>query len=215
MKWLAFTHGSTPASSYCDFSAVLDYEALWLLAGAVLVVALAGCRSVVSDHRITANSAAIPSARVSSANSGPITLVGGKTATVEQFKGHLLIVWFLAGGCANCAVSTPVVAQQLPIFTAAHPQIRVLGLPADCQAGTAGLTELRPLAHAAGDSTLKDATWLWGMASLPVGQAYDPIGTADAYVLSAPSGDVTYSNSVPVSTMGILPQKRNQITVAR
>ncbi len=206
--------GSAVTPSSRDLQAVPARQLRWLVAGAVLVVALAGCASAVSGPNTTPQAAAIPSATASPANTGPINLVGGNTATIEQFRGHPVMVWFVAGGCASCAASIPVVAQQLTTFAAAHTQILVLGLPADFESGSAGVTELRQFAQAAAGSALDDATWSWGMASLPLEHAYDPTGTADAYVLLNPSGKVAYANSAPVSTMGALLQHLAKIEVA-
>lgn len=205
--------GSAAAPSSRDSQAVPALQLRWLVGGAVLLVALAGCGSAVSGPNTAAQPTATPSATASPANTGPIDLVGGNTATIEQFRGHPVMVWFVAGGCASCAASIPVVAQQLTTFAAAHAQILVLGLPADFEAGSAGLTELGQFARAVAGSALENATWSWGMASLPIERLYDPTGTADAYALLNPGGEVAYANSAPVSTIGALLQHLARIEV--
>lgn len=210
----AFTYRLRPGPLSWDAKPAMARKASWLVAGMVLVVALASCGSAVSGHSAPANPAAIPSVTASPANASPIDLVGGNTATIEQFRGHPVMVWFVAGGCASCAASIPAVALQLTTFAGANTQILVLGLPADFEAGTAGLTELGQFAQAAAGSALKNTTWLWGMAPLALERVYDPTGTADAYALLNPSGKVAYANSVPVSTMGALLQHLAKIEAA-
>ncbi len=83
-----------------------------------------------------------------------------------------------------------MVAQRLTTFATAHTQILVLGPPADFESGSADLTELSQFARAAAGSARDDATWSWGMASLPLEHVHGPTGTADAYALLKPSGKV-------------------------
>jgi hypothetical protein len=114
------------------------------------------------------------------------------------------MVWFVADGCASCAVSIPAVAQHLDSFAREGARVVVLGLYGAFGQGRQGAAALAGFGKVSAGSSFSDPAWTWGLASQPLTSAYDPGGVPDAYYLIDPNGHITYENSVPVSTMGTL-----------
>jgi hypothetical protein len=132
---------------------------------------------------------------------GTFTTIGGKQVTIASLRGRPAMVWFVAGGCASCAASIPAVAAHLRQLTAGGLRVVTLGLAGDFAPGKQGLSQLAAFGRAAAGGPITRPGWIWGMASRPLSQAYDPGGTPDVYALVSPAGKITYRGSVPVSTM--------------
>jgi hypothetical protein len=151
-----------------------------------------------------------PPATVSPGAAGPVasdgsyTLLDGSTASLASLRGHPVMVWLIAGGCASCAASIPAVAQHLTTFRRSGTRILVLGLYGAFGAGAQGRTDLADFGRAAAGSAFANPAWTWGLASQGLTTAYDPDGVPDAYALLNAQGRVTYENSVPISTMSDL-----------
>jgi hypothetical protein len=124
--------------------------------------------------------------------------------TLATFRGHPVMVWFVANGCASCAVSVPAVAQNFQAFTRTGTRILVLGMYGAFDRGAAGRSELASFGRAAAGSAFANPAWTWALASARLTLAYDPGGVPDAYYLLDPAGRLVYRNSVPISTMGAL-----------
>jgi len=129
------------------------------------------------------------------------TTLQGAAQTLGALEGRPLLVWFVAGGCASCAVSIPVVARHLAQLRADGVQILTLGLPEWFPSGRAGLTQLQAFGRAAAGEPIPQPGWTWGMPSTALVRAFDPSGTPDVYDLLGPHGRILYQNSVPATTL--------------
>lgn len=138
------------------------------------------------------------------APNGSLTLLNGRTVNLTAFHGQSLMVWFVANGCASCAVSIPAVAQHLGAFARSKTRIVVVGLYGTFGSGHAGTANLAGFGKAAAGPAFSSRTWTWGLSSEKLTEAYDPGGVPDAYFLVSPTGRLVYENSVPVSTMPAL-----------
>lgn len=138
------------------------------------------------------------------APNGTFLAASGHTETLASFRGRPVLVWFIAGGCASCAVSIPAVARHFGELRADGVTVLSLGLSNDFAAGTKGLANLLDFAHAAGGAAVSRPGWEWGLASTSLAVAYDLPGTPDVYALIGPRGHIRYRGSVPVSTMPAL-----------
>lgn len=141
-----------------------------------------------------------------------LTLLDGATTTLSSFRGSPVMVWFVADGCASCAVSIPAVGEELSTFARAHVRILVLGIYGAFGSGTQGLRLLGEWGEAAAGPAFKSPVWTWAMASEQLTAAYDPLGIPDAYFLLDKAGHVVYHSSVPVSTMGSLLAHLHRLT---
>jgi hypothetical protein len=178
-----------------------------VIALAVLAAATAGTwaasRSGPAHPARAAGAASAPSA--SAAPDGVFTLLDGRQATLAGLRGRPAVLWFVAGGCASCAVSIPAVGQHLAAFRAARTPVLVLGMYGAFAAGAKGTAQLAGFGKAAAAGKAFGSTaWTWRLASEQLTAAFDPSGTPDAYFLLDAAGHVIYQNSVPVSTMSAL-----------
>ncbi|MFC0081536.1 hypothetical protein ACFFRE_05160 [Aciditerrimonas ferrireducens] len=176
------------------------------LLGTVLVLHLTAhpapanaSQTVVPGVATTTNPPGAPTGSV--APSAPYTTPQGTTQTLAAYQGKPLMVWFVAGGCASCAVSIPTVAHHLAQLRADGIQVLTLGLPEWFAPGHTGLTQLLAFGRAAAGRTVPQPGWAWGMPSTALVRAFDPSGTPDVYYLLGPHGHVRYHNSVPASTI--------------
>lgn len=181
-------------------------RAVWAgLAGAAVaglgVGAILGVRAACCGPGSGASAAA---SLVRPVPGGSFTLLDDRQASLAGLRGRPVLVWFVAGGCASCAVSIPVVAGHLEAFRRAGTQVVVLGMYGAFGQGRAGTAELAGFGKAAAGRAFTSPTWTWGLASEQLTAAFDPSGTPDAYFLLDGAGRVVYQNSVPVSTMSAL-----------
>lgn len=178
-----------------------------MLAG-VLAVAVAvgaylgaGHGAAAHDSAVTRPGGAGTRGAASAAPGGTFTTIGGKPVTIASLRGRPAMVWFVAGGCASCAASIPAVAAHLRQLTAGGLRVVTLGLAGDFPPGKQGLSQLAAFGRAAAGGPITRPGWIWGVASQPLSQAYDPGRTPDVYALISPAGTIIYRGSVPVSTM--------------
>lgn len=136
------------------------------------------------------------------APNGALTLLDGSRAQLSSFETRPLLLWFIAAGCASCAVSIPAVAEHLAALRAEGVRVLVVGISGDF--GNHPVTNLREFGQAAAGAAFSEPGWTWGMASQALTLAYDPSGIPDDYFLISASGRIVYHNSVPVSTMPAL-----------
>jgi hypothetical protein len=170
---------------------------------ALLIVSLVAVRLVVEHRGSSASGVATTTAAVGRiAPTGSFTTTSDHSANLASYiGGHTTMVWFIAGGCASCAVSIPAVAQHLHQLTGDGVQVVTLGLYGAFPTGRQGVVQLASFGSAAAGTSITRPGWTWGMASKALSLAYDPSGTPDEYFLVASDGHVVYQNSVPVSTM--------------
>jgi hypothetical protein len=179
----------------------------WLIVLALAALVLAGVwaarRSGPGPAAASAGSRPAPAAKPATAG-GTFTLLDGRRQTLVGLRGHPVMVWFIAGGCASCAVSIPTVGQHLAAFRAARVRVLVLGMYGQFGQGRQATAELASFGKAAAGKVFRSPAWTWALASERLTAAFDPSGTPDAYALLDAAGHVVYRNSVPVSTMGAL-----------
>jgi hypothetical protein len=176
-----------------------------MIALIVLAVVAAGvwaARRGGPAHAAPAAGAA--SATPSAAPDGSFTMLDGKHATLAVLRGRPVVVWFIAGGCASCAVSIPAVGAHLAAFRAARTRVLVLGMYGAFGQGANQAAQLASFGKAAAGKSFANPAWTWGLASEHLTAAFDPSGTPDAYFLLNAAGHVVYQNSVPFSTMSAL-----------
>lgn len=135
---------------------------------------------------------------------GSFTRLDGRQVSLAALRGEPAVVWFVAGGCASCAVSIPAVGAHLAAFGAARTRVLVLGMYGAFGQGAAGTAQLAGFGRAAAGRAFPSPAWTWGLASEQLTAAFDPSGTPDAYYLLDAAGHVIYQNSVPVSTISAL-----------
>jgi hypothetical protein len=180
----------------------------WTVPAAVVAVAVALAAGVLVAHARATSATVSPQgggvalAKVGApAPNGTFTTANGTQHTIASLRGHTTLVWLVAGGCASCAASIPTVAQHLTQLHAKGVQVLTLGLYGAFGNGKPGAAQLTAFGRAAAGTNVTRPGWTWAMPSEALSFAYDPSGNPDEYFLINPDGDITYHNSVPVSTM--------------
>lgn len=183
----------------------------WILPVTVVAVAVALAAGILVAHNRSRNSAVSPQgggvilAKVGApAPNGTFTTANGTQETIASLRGHTTLVWLVAGGCASCAASIPTVAQHLAQLQDKGVQVLTLGLYGAFDNGKPGVAQLTAFGRAAAGADVTRPDWTWAMPTEALSVAYDPSGNPDEYFLINPDGNVTYHNSVPVSTMSQL-----------
>jgi len=164
-----------------------------------------GVRAAADGAPAPAAGATGPAAAAARAVQGEsLTLLDHRRVSLGSLHGRPVMVWFVAGGCASCAASIPVVAAHLGAFTRAGTRILVQGMYGAFSQDRAGTAALASFGKAAAGKAFASPAWTWGVASERLTAALDPSGVPDAYLLLDAAGRITCHNSVPVSTMGAL-----------
>jgi hypothetical protein len=169
------------------------------LAAGVLVLH-ARARSVSATISPQGGGAAVAEVGAPAPN-GIFTTASGARRTIASLRGHTTLVWLVAGGCASCAASIPAVAHHLAQLQRDGVQVLTLGLYGAFDNGKPGVAQLTAFGRAAAGTNVTRPGWTWAMPSEALSIAYDPSGNPDEYFLINPDGDISYHNSVPVSTM--------------
>jgi len=203
--------GNVPESRSSARAAGTAAVAATLVAALVAAALLFLARAPLSVERAAASRRGASGAPL--APDGTFLTARG-TETVAALRGRPAMIWFVAGGCASCEASIPVVADHLGALTATGLQVVTLGLYGDFPSGRQGIADLLAFGHwAAGGDVLRPG-WTWGLASRDLSLAYDPTGIPDLYVIVGPHGHIRYRNSVPASTLGDLLREARTIATA-
>ena len=177
-----------------------------LLAAPVALAVLIALGVWTAQHRDSAPPAASPSRSTTAdpALTASFTLLDGRRADPTSLRGRPLLVWFVAAGCASCAVSIPAVAKHLDAFVRSGTRVLVLGLYGAFGEGASAARALADFGESAAGPAFTNPGWTWGVASEQLTVAYDPDGVPDAYYLLDRAGRVIYHDEVPVTTMSAL-----------
>jgi len=172
-----------------------------LLGAAVaLLIAVAAC-GAQRARRTSAALGARPASAAAASPDATFTLLAGGRESLARLRGRPVLLWFIASGCASCAVSIPAVGRNLSEFSRAHVRILALGIYGSFGQGEEGLRSLARFARAAAGASFKDRAWSWGVASATLTERFDPSGVPDRYFLLDRSGQVVFQGSTPVWTL--------------
>ena len=173
------------------------------LAGAALIVTLVlaagGIVGIASSTAGTVTAKNLPNGRA--AQNGALTLVNGRQSSLRAFADRPLMVWFVANGCASCAVSIPTVARHLAAFRAAGVHVLVLGIYGEFGYGKRAARLLMEFGRSTAGRQFHSPVWTWGVASARLTTMFDPSGIPDQYFLRDRAGRTLYRGVAPVSTI--------------
>lgn len=142
---------------------------------------------------------------------GSFEALNGEKQTLSSYRGHALMIWFIAGGCTSCAISIPAVANQLHVLANDGITVLPLGLSGDFGPSNLALGKLKTFAKSAAGKAFTDIEWKWGMASAALSHRYDTAGIPDYYLLVDSHGVITYQNTAPIATIKPLLQAASRI----
>ncbi len=181
--------------------------------GGALILATAACGNTASNDAAgagTASTAAVGGA----APAGVFKTVTGAEIDIASYRGKPTLLWFVAAGCSSCTASIPALAGHLDELRADGVDVAVIDLYGDLGSGPKAAGSLRSLGQHLVGSRFDDSAWTWGISSRDLSFRYDQSGEPDVYYLVDRSGNITYKNTVPVSTMTELLQHAHQSATA-
>jgi hypothetical protein len=167
-----------------------------------LALAAGGAAGIESSSAGTVRPMQI-AARRTPQNAG-FTLLDGQPTSLRAFAHRPLMVWFVANGCASCAVSIPTVARHLSAFRAAGVHVLVLGIYGEFGRGKLADTLLARFGSSTAGRSFRSPVWTWGVASARLTTMFDPSGIPDQYFLRDRAGQTLYRGVAPVSTIHAL-----------
>jgi thiol-disulfide isomerase/thioredoxin len=129
---------------------------------------------------------------------GSFTTLAGTTESVASFKGKPTLLWFVSTWCSSCQASTKVMASNLATLARSGVQVKEIELYDDL--GSPG-PPMSTFAKVGAGKEFNNPDWTFGVSSLHLSEAYDPVGYLDVYYLINSSGKITYLNSSPSATM--------------
>ncbi|WP_298211453.1 hypothetical protein [Ferrimicrobium sp.] len=156
--------------------------------------------SIATNRTVAVSDGYQPPAQGPTIN-GSFETLNGEQQTLSSYRGHALMVWFIAGGCASCAISIPAVANQLHVLANDGITVLPMGLSGDFGPSEHALDKLEAFAKSAAGKAFHDTEWKWGMASAALSHRYDAAGIPDYYLLVDSHGVITYQNTAPVATI--------------
>lgn len=177
----------------------------WLASSALVV---AGVGALIGLHVATSRSSATPGTQSAAAPTAlaaghpapnaTFTTLAGKVETVASLAGKPTLLWLMTTWCSSCQASTQTLAANLAKLQAAGVQVVEVENYADL--GQSG-PSLTAFAKTLAGAEFTNPDWTFGEASAGLTRTYNPQSDLDIYYLINASGQITYVNSSPVSTM--------------
>ena len=169
---------------------------------ALSVVVIAG-GIVIANHHGRGSLSGSPAAPVVGriAPNGMYTSAQGKTTRLTSFRGTPMLLWFVSTWCPSCQVGTQTMAQNITRLSLHHVRVVELELAGDL--GQPGPT-IASFGQQFAGHEYTNPNWMWGVASSPMTQTYDPNNYLDIYYLLNAQGRIVYVNGSPGSTMASL-----------
>ncbi len=160
-----------------------------------VVVAAIALRAVASN----ANTAApgFPEVGTYAPNVGFYTL-NGSPASLSAYKGHMIVVWFVATWCSGCAQGNAILNSSYAFFN--QKGVKIIEVELYNDLGYSGpaidnfVSDYAPAAYAKG-------VLVPMYSSYNTTLTYDPKGYLDIYYLLSPSGKILYANSPLAATL--------------
>lgn len=135
-----------------------------------------------------------------------VFLANGSYTNLSAYKGHVVVLWFVATWCPSCAQGNEAINQNYQFFE--RRGIKVIELELYNDLGYSGppvasfVNSYAPIAYSNG-------TIIPALAGYNMTAVYDPKGYLDIYYLISGNGTVLYINSSPASTLGQLEETIN------
>ena len=125
----------------------------------------------------------------------------GHAANLSSYRGHTVVLWFVATWCPSCAQGNEAINQNYLFFK--QHGIKIVELELYRDLGYSG----PPIANFVDSYAMaaySNGTITPALAGYNMTEAYDPKGYLDIYYLISGDGKVMYINGSPASTLGQL-----------
>ena len=177
----------------------------------VLILVLVGIAVVLSYENLS-NGANSSSARPSNVTVGSLApnygffLENGSEANLSAYRGHPVVLWFVATWCSSCAQGNQAINSSYQFFK--RRGIRIVELELYKDLGYSG-PSITNFASSYAPDAYSNGTVIPAYAEYNMTAKYDPQGYLDIYYLISGNGTVLYINGSPESTLGQLEQAIN------
>ena len=128
-------------------------------------------------------------------------LSNGSYANLSAYKGHTVVLWFVATWCPSCAQGNEVINQNYEFFKKRGIKLVELELYKDL--GYRG-QPIIGFVNSYAPSAYSNGTIIPALAGYNMTAAYDPKGYLDIYYLISPNGTILYISGSPESTLSQL-----------
>ncbi len=128
-------------------------------------------------------------------------LGNGSYTNLSSYKGHAVVLWFVATWCPSCAQGNGAINQNYQFFE--QRGVKVIELELYNDLGYSG-PPIASFVNSYAPSAYSNHTIIPALAGYNMTAAYDPKGYLDIYYLIAANGTVLYINGSPASTLGQL-----------
>ena len=176
---------------------------------AILISGIIALAIIYSVFRVSGHSVGIRNITIGTkAPNYSFLLENGSEANVSSYRGHEVLLWFVATWCPTCAQGNSALNENYSFFKKRGVKIVELELYKDL--GYAGPPIGEFVGSYAPDAYV-NGTIIPGVAGYNITAAYDPNGYLDIYYLISANGTVLYINGSPSVT---LPQLENAINAS-
>ncbi len=134
------------------------------------------------------------------------SLANGSYTNLSAYKGHVVVLWFVATWCPSCAQGNEAINQNYQFFE--RRGIKVIELELYNDLGYSG-PPVASFVNSYAPSAYSNDTIIPSLAGYNMTAAYDPKGYLDIYYLISGNGTVLYINGSPASTLGQLEEVVN------
>ncbi len=125
----------------------------------------------------------------------------GSSENISQYRGHEILLWFVATWCPSCAQGNQVINSNYLFFKQHHVKIIEFELYKDL--GYSG-PPIQGFVNSYAPAAYANATVMPAYAGYNMTEEYDPQGYLDIYYLISKNGTILYINGSPSVTIGDL-----------
>ncbi|MCL4379191.1 MAG: redoxin family protein [Candidatus Marsarchaeota archaeon] len=130
-------------------------------------------------------------------------LSNGSYTNLSAYRGHAVVVWFVATWCSTCAQGNELLNQQQSYQFFKQHGVKIIELEMYRDLGYSG-PSIASFVGSYAPSAYSNGTIVPGLAGYNMTAAYNPKGYLDIYYLISANGTVMYINGEPSSTLGQL-----------
>jgi thiol-disulfide isomerase/thioredoxin len=133
-------------------------------------------------------------------------IANGSYTNLSAYKGHVVVLWFVATWCPTCAQGNEVINQNYQFFE--RHGIKVIELELYNDLGYSG-PPIAGFVNSYAQNAYSNDTIIPALAGYNMTAAYDPKGYLDIYYLISRNGTVSYINGSLALTLGQLEKAIN------
>ncbi len=186
----------------------LSKKRIYLILAVVIIAAVTILLLVQNINGSKSNKATSLATQGNVAPNSTFTLSNGSVASVSQYRGKTVLLWFVSTWCSSCAQGNGAIDQNINFFKSKN--VTLIEVETYRNLGYSGpsissfVSTYAPLAYA-------NSSIIIGESSYGMMTTYDSGGYPDIYYLIARNGTIVYISGSPAATMGSLKAEINAL----